>query len=152
MPAAAIPIIAAIAAAASAGTGIYELASAPGGAKAPKAPVGVNPQQSTNIKAAVSQEAPTLQSQLGGSVSPDYYLQLAQVLSGQNTPGAGGSAQSVINSLFGTQGGTGAPPAANAAPSPSVQNFTPAGLGGGNSSSNFVQGGLSDLLQRLSLG
>ena len=142
----ALPIIGAIAAAAGAGTSIYEAVNQPSAPKAPTGPQPLNPSQQNNVRAAVATAAPDIQSQLGGSVSPDYYLQNSQLISGTgNAPGSGGIAQSVINQLFGQNGGTSSTPAN---PGPSTANsFAPAGVTA-NPSSNFVQSGISDLYQQ----
>jgi hypothetical protein len=147
---AAAPAITAGAAAASVGIGIDELVNKPGTPKVPTGPQPVTPQTSGAIKGAVSQEAPDITAATGGSVSPAYTLALSQLFGGtSNTPGGGGSAQGVINQLFGLGGGTGTgggTPLTN--PGSGVADFQPAGLGSSNSGGGIVDDGLSNLLQQ----
>lgn len=146
-----IPIITAVAAAGSAAVGIDELVNQPSAPKVPTGPQPVTPQASGAIKGAVSQEAPDITAATGGSVSPAYTLALSQLFGGtSNTPGAGGSAQGVINQLFGlggggTGGGSGTP---LTNPGSGVADFQPAGLGNGGSTGSIVDDGLSNLLQQ----
>lgn len=152
-----IPILTAVAAAGSAAVGIDELVNQPGKPKPP--PTGPQPitsGQSNAVKAAIGQQAPDIVAQTGGSVSPAYTMQLAELLSGTgNVPGVSGSAQSAINNLFGLGGGGGGPTTAGVGTVASsdsgsgVSDFKPAGLTGGNGS-GMIDEGLSDLLKQFS--
>ena len=93
-------------------------------------------------KQLISQQLPTLQSQLGGDVSPNYFAQLAQQNSGiLGQQGAGGGAQQAIAQFFGGGGG------GNQAP----------GLTGGSgltgkSSSSLVDNYLQQLQEKITGG
>lgn len=109
MPAAAIPIITAIIGAAGVGTSIYSLTNKP---SAPK-PATPTPAQTTATaadtqktqEAALSQEFPNIQAATGGSLSPDAWIKLAEMLSGQaGAPGIGGSSQDLLMKIFGKGG------------------------------------------------
>lgn len=140
-------VIAAGAGAAGAGLSIDEAVNQP---KAPKPAPGVTPQTSQAIKAAVSQAAPDIVSQTGGSVSPAYTLLLSQLQAGTaNTPGGGGSAQDAINNLFGLGGGGGPTTTGVGTPGSGVSDFKPASLPSG--SGGMVDEGLSSLFQNLNL-
>lgn len=139
MPQAIPLIISAIAAGATAteaGLSIHNAISQPGAPKTPNPMAGPNAAQSNQIKASVGSTLPNLQSQLGGSVSPEYYLQISQLLNGLgNQPGASGSAQDALNSFLGKSSSTG---------------FTPSGL---SPQSNYVVGtGLTNLGESLGIG
>lgn len=133
MPVAPAIIAAIISAAAAVGTTAFEIADRPGTPKVPGIPKPTAQQVGVN-RAEIGQQLPTLQSQVGGSVSPEYFRQIATQLSGaQNQPGSGTAAQEAISQFFGGGGGPGA-----GAGAPSLT-----GRGGGGS-------GLSDsLLQQL---
>ena len=141
--------IGAIGAALSGGLGIDQLLNKPSAPKVPSGPQPINPTQANQVKAAVSQQAPDIVAQTGGSVSPAYTMALSALQAGTaGTPGAGGAAQSVIDQLFGTSGATtaGVPSLAaggGASAGSGVADFKPAGVGGGSNS--FVDEGLSDL-------
>jgi hypothetical protein len=99
-----VPIITAIIGAAGVGTSIYSLSNQLG---APK-PVTPTPAQAaatagqnrSTQEAALSQQLPNLQAQVGGSLSPEALLALSQILSGQGgTPGIGSSTQDLIQKM-----------------------------------------------------
>ena len=153
-----VPVITAIAAAGSAAVGIDELVNRPGTQTAPATPTGPQPltqPQSQAVKAAVGQEAPDITAATGGSVSPAYTLALSQLFGGTaNTPGSSGSAQGVINQIFGLGGGSGVgggtgggTPLTN--PGSGVADFQPAGLGGGGG--GVVGDSLSSLFQNFNM-
>lgn len=125
-----------VGATASAGGTAYELATKPGTPKPPGVPQPTQQQVNTN-RNLVSQQLPTLQSQVGGSVSPEYFKQMAIQLSGvQNQPGAGTGAQEAVSQFFGGGGGAGA--------------GAPGITGGAGLTGRGAGGGLSDsLLQQL---
>jgi len=152
MPAA-LPAIAAIVSIVGTGTGLgLELANQPGGPpKTTTTPQPLTPTQQSGIKGAVANAVPDIQTQLGGSVSPDYYLQNSELLSGVgNAPGVSGTVQSVINQAFGgggTPSATGITTGAN--PGPSTANvFQPAGITS-SPGSDFVTTGVSDLWNKV---
>lgn len=128
--------IGASATATEAGLAIHNALTAPGAPPATNPMAGPTPTQSNQITSAVGNSLPTIQSQLGGSVSPEYYLQIGQLLNGfANQPGASGSAQSALNNFLGSN---------------STSSFTPAGL---SPQSNYVVGtGLTDLGNSLGIG
>jgi hypothetical protein len=128
-----IPIITAVIGAAGVGTSIYSLTNQPG---APK-PVTPTPAQAqataTNTRktqeAALSGEFPSLQAATGGSLSPEAWLQLSQLLSGQaGTPGIGGSVQDLLDKLKG--GSTVTAGNATGSGGTSTAGLTPAGAFG----------------------
>ena len=93
-------------------------------------------------KQLVSQQLPTLQSQLGGDVSPNYFSQLSQQNAGiLGQQGAGGGAQQAIAQFFGGGGGG---------------NQSPGLTGGsgltGKSSSSLVDNYLQQLQERITGG
>lgn len=102
----AIPIIVGIISAAGVGTSIYSLANQPGTPKA-ATPTPAQQQQTatanrTSQESAISQQLPGLQAQVGGSLSPDALLQLAQLASGQSgQPGVGASVQDLLSKMAG---------------------------------------------------
>lgn len=131
MPAA-IPIIAAVIGAAGLGESIYSQVNAPGAPKAPTpSQASVDATALTNKKntqTALSQEFPNIQAQTGGSLSPDAWLRLSELLSGQaGTPGVGTAGQDLIAKLFGSQGG---PPEASISAGSGGTNPTGTGLTG----------------------
>lgn len=135
MPAAIIPAIGAIAAAASAGTGIYEAVSQPG---MPKAASAVTPTVQNAQKAAISQQLPDLQSALGGTVSPDYYLQMAQLAAGTaGQPGSAASGWGAVQNYFGNNAGL-----------TSATGTTSGGLTGGNTLTNKSSGPATDIVSQ----
>ena len=110
MPVAPAIIAAIISAAAGIGTTAFELADRPGQPKLPGIPKPTAQQIGTD-KNLITQQLPTIQSQVGGSVSPEYFLQMAKQFSGaQGQPGAGTAAQDAISQFFGAGNpGQGAP-------------------------------------------
>lgn len=113
--------------------------------------VATNTATQNNEKAAIGQQFPTLQTQVGGSVSPEYYSQMAQLATGTaNSPTGGASAQFDLNQLF---GGTGGPSAGltqstgSQANGLSASSPTPAA-----GTSNIVNDGISALMKQFNLG
>lgn len=102
-------------------------------------------------RAAVGSQFPTLQSQVGGSVSPEYYAAIAQLAAGTaNSPGSSASTQEVVNNFFGGQGG----------PSTGLTQSTGTSGGGLTTSSptpssgtgNLVSEGIAQLMKQFNLG
>jgi hypothetical protein len=100
-----IPILTGAAAATGIGTSIYSLTNQPG---APK-PATPNPAQTAadaaktkqNQEAALSQEFPGIQAATGGSLSPEAWARLAELISGRaGEPGIGSSAEDLIKRMF----------------------------------------------------
>lgn len=104
MPAA-IPIIAAVVGAISAGEGIYSITHQPSSSPTPSTPAPPSATQiaSTrqNQEEAITQQFPQLQAQTGGSLSPNTWVQMAELLSNQaNSPGIGAAGQDILMKLF----------------------------------------------------
>jgi hypothetical protein len=141
---AALPaIFAGVGAGTALGTGIYSLENQPGAPK-PTNPAAVTSTGQAAEKAAIGQQLPTLQSQVGGSVSPEYYQQIAQLLSGTaNQPGSGASANTAVGSFFGNSG-------TNGGPSAGLTTSTGTNSGGLTSggSSNIVSDGIAELTRQ----
>lgn len=134
MPAALVPIIATVvAAAATTATSIYGAVNQPGTPKAP-APAGPTGPTSDQIKAAVGPQALSIESATGGSVSPDYLSTIAPILAGVPTSGQGSqnAINSVIQGILGNQqipsfgGGAGGGFGAGLGSTPAP--FTPSGM------------------------
>lgn len=136
--AALVPAITAIGTAASAAEGLYGIIRQSEGTGGT---LQSGPQPATSTaqdaqKAAIINQAPNIQSQLGGSVSPDYYANQAATDTGN--PGNADIAKQVLQQFLGL-GGT-----------PSNQGTTPAGSVGSNtqpSFTNFLQPQGSDFNQ-----
>lgn len=101
------------------GTGITAFEALKGGPSAPKPAdtsvedAKVKAQQSQEEKAAIARQAPDIQTQLGGSVAPDYYADLAAKNAG--FAGDTNQAHAALSNFFGgAEGGVtspqGAPP------------------------------------------
>jgi len=97
-----IPIITAIVGAAGVGTSIYSLTNQPG---APKPPAAATPAQvsadATKNRAAqeasLSNQFPSIQAQTGGSLAPEAWLRLAELLSGKaGEAGIGSAGQDLL--------------------------------------------------------
>jgi hypothetical protein len=105
-----LPIIAAIAGLAGTGVGVgLDIADASGN-KTPATPAtpatptstGPTQQQLSQLKSAISAQAPNVIGETSGLANPEYVAQMSQLLAGtSNSPGSTGQAQSVIQSLFG---------------------------------------------------
>lgn len=85
-----------------AGTAIHSLVDQPGAPKAPTpdpAQTAADAQKTKqNQLAALQQQLPNLQAMTGGSLSPEAWAQMAEVLSGQaGTPGIGSAAQDLVS-------------------------------------------------------
>ena len=85
-----------------------DLANQPGAPK-PQALPAETPAQAVqarqNQEASVSNQFPNLQAQTGGTLSPDAYITLTTLLSGQGgTPGIGSAQQDLLQKLTGNQG------------------------------------------------
>ena len=112
MPAAIIPIITALVGAAGVGTSIYSLVNQPG---APKTTTPtLTPEQATaqatqtrqNQQAALSQALPGEQARVGGALSPESLLRLAEQISGQGgAPGIESSIQDLISKMVAQSSG-----------------------------------------------
>lgn len=102
-----VPLIAAIATIAAAGTStglaIDSALNQPGTPKPPSGlPTPLTSSQNSAQTAAVGRQLPTLQSLTGGSVSPEYAAQFGSTQAGTaNDPQATGNIQAAINSFFG---------------------------------------------------
>lgn len=109
MPQAIIPlVIAAVGTAATVGTDIYSMVNKPGAPKpadTSAADALAKLKSDTGIKEAILNQAPSIQAQLGGSVSPDYYLQAASTQSGN--AGETNLARQALQSFLGLGGETG---------------------------------------------
>lgn len=114
MPESIIPIISLIIGAAGVGTSIYEGVNKPG---APK-PAAPNPAQVTadanktkqNQEAALSQQFPGIQAATGGSLSPEAWIRLSELLTGKaGEAGIDSSAQDLLKkfSVGAGSGGSG---------------------------------------------
>jgi hypothetical protein len=108
-----IPIIAAIIGAAGVGTSIYSLTNQP--STSPPKPAAPTPAQALDTatktratqEAALSQQFPSIQAATGGSLSPEAWLQLSQLLSGQaGAPGIGASVQDLLDKMTKGSGST----------------------------------------------
>lgn len=116
-----LALIPAIVGAAGLGISGYELANRPGTPKSPLGPT-VTPTQAGQTRAqqetALSGALPGLQAQVGGSLSPDALLRLAEIVSGQGgSPGIGSAVQDLLQKQFNvTAGGSTGTPAAPGAP------------------------------------
>ena len=148
------PIIGAIASAVSAGVGVKEaFFSHP---SAPK-PAGPPQAQLDQAKQAVASTGSDIVSQTGGSVSPAYTLNLAQLLSGTgDIPGVSGTAQGAINNLFGLGGGPTTAgvssltaPGAGGTPGANVSGFQPSGLNPNSANPSYTDEGLSNLFSQV---
>jgi hypothetical protein len=129
-----IGLIGALAGATSVGKSIYDSTNAPGTPKPVVPTPAQNATTATNTRktqeAALSSEFPSLQAQTGGSLSPEAWLQLSQLLSGQaETPGIGGSVEDLLAKLKGG-GSTVSAGNANAGGGSSTAGLTPAGAFG----------------------
>ena len=109
-PGTAALIAAIIGAATTVGTTAFNFAERPGKPKIPGIPKPTQAQIGTE-KNLISQQLPTLQSQVGGSVSPEYFMQMARQNAGvAGQPGADTAAQDAISQFFGAGNpGQGAP-------------------------------------------
>lgn len=99
-----VPIIAAVASAVSAASGIMSMIEGPPGT--PKVPdptkQPLTAAQNKAQQAAVGQSLPDLQSLTGGSLSPEYAAQFGATQAGLgNDPKATGNVQEAINQFFG---------------------------------------------------
>lgn len=109
MPAA-IPIIAAIISAAGVGTSIYSLTNQPGAPK-PAAPTVPTSEEANKTKqsqmASLSQQFPGIQAATGGSLSPEAWIRLSELLAGKaGEPGIGAAGDDLLNLLKGGGGST----------------------------------------------
>jgi hypothetical protein len=119
-------LIAAISGAGGAATSIYQATNQPG---QPKPAVPTPAQNAATAgsnratqEAALSQQLPNLQSQVGGSLSPEALMQLSQLLTGSaGTPGIGASSQDLIQKMTVSAG---APSGSNPA-TPGSPGLTP---------------------------
>ena len=144
MPPAIVPIITAIAAAASTSLAGYELANQPGSPKPPSSttPAPLTATQGNAVKASVGGQLPNLQALTGGSLSPETSAVLAQLASGTaGDPQTAGLTQQVINQFFGlgTPGNTGLTPSTSA-PSPGSTTLA-------TNSPGLIDRGLNDVFQ-----
>lgn len=130
-----LPVIAAIVGIAGTGVSLGEsLANQPGTPKPPAAPTvaQTTPEATATAdaqKAAIAQQFPNIQAQTGGTLSPDAFLQLAQLSSGQaGQPGVSGTNVDLIQKLLtGATGGVFAGGGAGSSPvpgSPGLANTT----------------------------
>lgn len=145
MPPAIIPIVTALVTAAGVGTSIYSLTNQPSAPKVgPTGPQPLTSGQSNDVKQAVSQQLPNLQSLTGGSLSPETTAVLASLAAGTaGDPRTSGLTQQVINQFFGlgapgntglTSTGTGS----TSTPSLSAPSGAPPGL---------IDKGINDIFQ-----
>lgn len=80
-----------------------------------------------NQETSLSNQFPNIQAATGGSLSPDAWIKLAEVLSGQaGAPGIGGSSQDLLMKIFG-KGGSAVNVGTPTSPSTSGTGLTPAG-------------------------
>jgi hypothetical protein len=149
-----VPLIAAIATIAAAGTStglaIDSALNQPGAPKPPSAtPTPLTSSQNASTTSAVGQQLPNLQSLTGGSVSPEYFSQFGATQTGNaNNPQASGDVQSAINSFFGIaapgSSGLTTPSGGTSAGGPGILDMltkasTPSPASGGSTSSpDFV--------------
>jgi hypothetical protein len=86
-----------------AGTSIYSLANQPGAPKPSTAPTVTPAQAATtkkNEEASLSQQFPGIQAATGGSLSPEAWARLAEILSGQaGTPGISSASQDLLSKI-----------------------------------------------------
>ena len=144
-----IPIITAVAAAFSIGSGIYSLTSQPSAPKmtTPQQPQTLNPTQLANAVRAAKGD---VQNQTGGGVSPDYLSQLvtSQYGAQAGNPGVVGQQSSSVwggTNSFGSTGSSGIPFGNS-----SSGGLSPTGLTGSpNTPGGF---NISDWLQQLQQG
>lgn len=109
-----LPIIASIASIAGTGVGLgLELSNQPSSPK-PVTPTAAQTadtanQTKQNQLASLSQQTPNIQAATGGSLSPDAWAQLSDILSGQaGSPGIGAANTDLITKLLsGNTGGSG---------------------------------------------
>lgn len=98
-----IPLITAAAAATSIGGTIYQVAKGSGGGQqaptAPGASAASSATDTTQEKAQIARQAPNIQSQLGGAVSPDYYAEEAAREAG--FPGDSNVARTALSQFLG---------------------------------------------------
>jgi hypothetical protein len=112
-----------------------------------QSPQAVTPQIQQAQKAAIGQQLPGLQAQVGGSVSPEYYLQMAQLGAGTtNQPGSAASAWDSVSQYFGLG-------------SPGLTTNTGTSSGGltagattGAGTSSIVSDGIKELMGFMGLG
>jgi hypothetical protein len=123
----AIPLIAEIlmgtSAAVSIGTSLYSLTNQPGAPK-PATPAAPSPADALKTRqtqeTALASQFPNIQAQTGGSLSPDAWMRLAELLSGQaGAPGIGASSQDLLSKLTGKDSSI-AVTAGNAATNPAT--------------------------------
>jgi hypothetical protein len=155
-----VPLIAAIATIAAAGTttglAIDSALNQPGSPKIPTTPSPMTTTQNAQTTSAVGQQLPNLQSLTGGSVSPEYASQFGATQTGvANNPQAGGDVQAAINQFFGLSapGSTGITASGSSPTSggPGILDLltksgtspSPATTGGGGGGSDFVSSLLS---------
>jgi len=109
MPAA-IPIITAIIGAAGVGSSIYSLTNQPSAPK-PTTPT-VTPADATKTRsaqeAALSQQFPGIQAATGGSLSPEAWIRLSELLTGKaGEPGIGSAGEDLLQKVFNVSAGGG---------------------------------------------
>lgn len=109
MPAA-IPIIAAIIGAAGVGTSVYSLTNQPGAPK-PATPAVPTPEEANKTKqsqmASLSQQFPGIQAATGGSLSPEAWIRLSELLAGKaGESGIGAAGDDLLKLLKGGSGGS----------------------------------------------
>jgi hypothetical protein len=102
----AIPIILGVIGAAGLGESIYSMTNQPGTPKAtpptPAQAASTAGQTQNQQVAALQSQFPNIQAATGGSLSPDSWAQMSELLSGQaNSPGIGGSVQALLEQFFG---------------------------------------------------
>src|SRR5713226_8760621 len=86
--------------------GLFSHPSAPSTPSGPPAPTG--PSQDA-LKTALLGQAPTVQAQTGGGLSPEARLRMMEILAGlSGQPGVGQAGQSILNVIAGSGGGGGA--------------------------------------------
>jgi hypothetical protein len=107
---AAIPIITAIIGAAGVGTSIYSLTNQPGAPK-PTAPPAPTLEEANKTKqnqmASLSQAFPGIQAATGGSLSPEAWIRLSELISGKSgEPGIGAAGEDLLKLLKGGGGST----------------------------------------------
>lgn len=107
-----IATVAAIASLAGTGISVGETLANQPGSSTPKPPTQAQNDTSAaatrkSQEASLSSQFPNLQAQVGGALSPDAYVQLAQILSGQaGQPGIGASSSDLITKLAGNNSNT----------------------------------------------
>jgi len=129
-------IIAGVAGATTIGTTIYGLENQP---SVPK-PVTPTPAQTAATaaktqqtqEAALQQQFPGIQAATGGSLSPEAWIRLSELLSSQaGDPGIGSAAQDLLKKIFGSSGGG------------NFSVVSGVGTGGGTGSSGLTPAGSS---------